>query len=231
MKKSESIGELATALNLAQQQMGGAVKDSKNPFFKSKYADLTSVIKAIKDPLCANGLSYVQFPITSTGGSGVGVETVLMHTSGQWISNEYVMPLEKATAQGAGSCITYARRYALVSLFSLPQVDDDGEASMLMVKPQEQATTVDGLANEDHSPEAKNAACATAVEKHQEALDYIRSCLAKSVGKPDDNWRAEAIAAFHTIPEADQLALWVAPSTTPSAFFTTLERKQIKRLD
>ena len=141
MKKSDSINELATALNLAQHQMGGAVKDSKNPFFNSKYADLTSVIKAIKEPLINNGLSYAQFPITSAGGNGVGVETILMHKSGQWISNEYVMPLEKATAQGAGSCISYARRYSLVSLFSLPQVDDDGEASMMRGKPEESQKT------------------------------------------------------------------------------------------
>lgn len=231
MKKSESIAELATALNLAQQQMGGAVKDSKNPFFKSSYACLTSVIKAIKDPLCANGLSYVQFPITSTGGNGIGVETVLMHTSGQWMSGEFTMPMVKSDPQAAGACLSYARRYSLSSVLGLPVADNDAESAMLRVKPQEQAITVDGLANEDHSPEAKDAACAAAVEKHQEALDYIRSCLAKSVDKPDDNWRAEAIAAFHTIPEADQLAMWVAPSTTPSAFFTTLERKQIKRLD
>ena len=79
MKKSDSITELATALNLAQQQMGGAVKDSKNPFFKSSYADLTSVIKAIKEPFANNGLSYVQFPITSEGGQGIGVETVVIH--------------------------------------------------------------------------------------------------------------------------------------------------------
>ena len=74
MNKSESIANLALALNLAQQQMGGAVKDSTNPFFKSSYADLASVIKAVKDPLCANGLSYVQFPITSAGGNGIGMD-------------------------------------------------------------------------------------------------------------------------------------------------------------
>ena len=229
MKKSDSITELAIALNLAQQQMGGAVKDSKNPFFKSSYADLTSVIKAIKEPFANNGLSYVQFPITSVGGNGVGVETILMHKSGGWIANEFVMPLSKNDAQGAASCITYARRYALQSLVGLPTVDDDGEAAMMRGKPQEQAITPDGLANEDYSLEAKDAACAAAVEKHQEALDYIRGCLAKSVGN-DDNWRSEAIAAFDTIPEADQLAMWVAPSKTPSAFFTTLERQQIKGL-
>ena len=63
MKQSESIKELAIALCIAQGQMGGAVKDSSNPFFKSSYADLTSVIKAIKEPFAQNGLSFVQLPI------------------------------------------------------------------------------------------------------------------------------------------------------------------------
>lgn len=143
MKKSDSITELATALNLAQQQMGGAVKDSKNPFFKSSYADLTSVIKAIKEPLNSNGLSYLQFPVTSAGGNGVGVETILMHKSGEWISNEYVMPLSKNDAQGAASCITYARRYALQSIVGLPTADDDGEAAMIRKKPEESQKTKD----------------------------------------------------------------------------------------
>ena len=64
MKSSEETNELALALCLAQSQMGGAVKDSANPFFKSSYADLTSVIKAIKQPFADNGLSYTQFPIS-----------------------------------------------------------------------------------------------------------------------------------------------------------------------
>ena len=61
MNKSENLNELATALCKAQNEMGGAVKDAKNPFFKSSYADLTSVIKAIKEPFNNNGLSYSQF--------------------------------------------------------------------------------------------------------------------------------------------------------------------------
>jgi hypothetical protein len=71
MKSSESINELATALCAAQSQMGGAVKDSANPFFKSSYADLTSVIKAIKQPFADNGLSYTQFPVNDESGVGV----------------------------------------------------------------------------------------------------------------------------------------------------------------
>ena len=116
MKKSPVIDELAIALCKAQSEMGGAVKDAKNPFFKSSYADLTSVIKAIKEPFANNGLSYVQFPITSEGGRGIGVKTILMHTSGQFLSEEFYLPTVKQDPQSGGSCITYARRYALQAM-------------------------------------------------------------------------------------------------------------------
>ena len=135
MKQSESITDLATALCLAQAEMGGAVKDSNNPFFKSSYADLTSVIKVIKEPFARHGLSFVQLPVTSAGGNGIGVTTMLMHSSGQWIQSEYLLPMDKVTPQGAGSAITYARRYALQSLVGIPSVDDDSEMAMYRNEP------------------------------------------------------------------------------------------------
>jgi len=128
MKQSESITDLATALCLAQAQMGGAIKDSNNPFFKSSYADLASVIRVLKEPLANNGLSFVQFPITSEGGQGIGVCTMLMHSSGQWLQGEYLLPMDKVNPQGALAAITYARRGALQSLFGIPAVDDDGNS-------------------------------------------------------------------------------------------------------
>jgi hypothetical protein len=129
MKSSESINELAAALCKAQSQMGGAVKDSSNPFFKSSYADLTSVIKAIKQPFADNGLSYTQFPVSNE--NGVGVSTRLMHTSGQWLEMEYTLPTVKKDPQASGSCISYARRYALQSIAGIPTADDDAESAML----------------------------------------------------------------------------------------------------
>lgn len=135
MKQSESIIDLASALCLAQAEMGGAIKDSNNPFFKSSYADLTSVIKVIKEPFARHGLSFVQLPVTSEGGRGVGVVTMLMHNSGQWLQSEYLLPMDKVTPQGAGSCISYARRYALQSLAGIPAVDDDSEMAMYRNEP------------------------------------------------------------------------------------------------
>lgn len=129
MKSSESIDKLANALCSAQAKMGGAVKDSANPFFKSSYADLTSVIKAIKQPFADNGLSYTQFPINGDG--GVGVVTRLMHISGQWLEADCLLPIVKKDPQASGSAITYARRYALQSIAGIPTADDDAESAML----------------------------------------------------------------------------------------------------
>ena len=160
MKQSESITDLATALCLAQAEMGGAIKDSTNPFFNSSYADLSSVIKVIKEPFAKWGLSFVQLPVTSAGGNGVGVSTMLMHKSGQWLQGEYLLPMDKLTPQGAGSAITYARRYALQSLVGIPSVDDDSELAMFGFDRNEDNTvvidmTLEGLSETVSAPPAK----------------------------------------------------------------------------
>jgi hypothetical protein len=133
MEKSESVKELATALNKAQNEMGGAAKDANNPFFKSKYADMGAVIKAVKEPFANNGLSYSQFPIND--GDKVGVETILMHSSGEWLSNQFTVKLTKQDAQGAGSVITYCKRYALQAVAGIPSEDDDGNQASKQSKP------------------------------------------------------------------------------------------------
>ncbi len=127
MNKSESIKGLAVAMAKAQSEMGGAHKGENNPFFKSKYADLKAVVKAVKEPFANNGLSYVQFPIESNG--RIGVETILMHSSGEWLSNSFTVQLSKQDAQGAGSAITYCRRYGLQAVAGIPSDDDDGNAA------------------------------------------------------------------------------------------------------
>lgn len=127
MEKSESIKNLAMAMSKAQGEMGGAVKAKNNPFFKSKYADLSAVIQAVKEPFANNGLSYVQFPINDN--EKIGVETILMHSSGEFLSTSYTVKANKQDAQGAGSVITYCRRYALQSIAGIPSEDDDGNGN------------------------------------------------------------------------------------------------------
>ncbi len=136
MNKSDTIVELAKAMSLAQGEMGGAHKGANNPFFKSKYADLGAVIEAVKEPFAKHGLSYVQFPIEDNG--RVGVETILMHSSGEWMSNKFTVQLSKQDAQGAGSAITYCRRYGLQAVAGIPSEDDDGNAASPAAKKPDQ---------------------------------------------------------------------------------------------
>ena len=128
MERSESIKHLAAALNKAQAEMSGAKKGATNPFFKSKYADLNSVVDAVRIPFSENGLSYSQFPIMDE--NRVGVETILMHESGEFIASTLTLPTGKLDAQAAGSAITYARRYSLQAVAGIPAEDDDGNASV-----------------------------------------------------------------------------------------------------
>ena len=130
MNKSESIAGLAAALAKAQGAMKGAVKDSANPFFKSKYADLASVVEAIRAAFSANGLSYVQ-TVQSSDLDEVRVETMILHSSGEWIScGVLALPVSKNDAQGYGSALTYARRYSLSAAVGVAPEDDDGNAAV-----------------------------------------------------------------------------------------------------
>lgn len=126
--QSQTVGKLAEALSKAQGEMEGAVKDSTNPFFKNKYADLSSVMAAVKDPFSKNGLSVVQ--LTEGDGNTCGVTTILLHSSGEWIKGKISARPVKADPQGIGSCLTYLRRYSLSAIAGVCPEDDDGnEAS------------------------------------------------------------------------------------------------------
>lgn len=126
-EQSEQINELAGALSKAQGKITGALKDSANPFFKSKYADLASVWDACRAALSDNGLAVIQ--LTESDDSGVYVVTTLAHSSGQWVRSRLRLTPKDSTPQGMGSAITYGRRYALAAMVGVAQVDDDGNAA------------------------------------------------------------------------------------------------------
>ncbi len=136
MNKSESITNLAKALVVAQAEIKTAKKDSANPFFKSKYADLSEVIDSVKEPLNKNGISFLQIVTTE------GVETMLLHTSGEFISGTTPVVVAKQNdPQALGSAITYAKRYGLQAITGLPTEDDDGEKAMNRAKQETTQTT------------------------------------------------------------------------------------------
>jgi hypothetical protein len=126
--QSDNIAELGIALAKAQSQNGTVHKDAKNPFFKSNYASLAQVWETVRPALTANGLSVVQLP--SQDEKGYYVESMLIHSSGQWIKCRTYMKPVKEDPQGIGSLISYARRYALQSLVMVCPDDDDGELAM-----------------------------------------------------------------------------------------------------
>jgi len=128
MNQSSSIAALAAALAKAQAEMSGATKDSANPYFKSKYADLQSVWSACRKPLTDNGLSVIQ--TSQPTKHGLMLVTTLAHSSGEWIRGYMPILAKDATAQSQGSGITYARRYALAAICGVYQADDDAEAAV-----------------------------------------------------------------------------------------------------
>lgn len=118
---------IITALLNAQKEFPTVKKEDTNPFFKSSYAGLPSVLEVVLPVLNKHGLVVSQSPITL--GDRIGVETTIYHTSGEFIESEFTLNLAKNDPQGAGSAITYARRYALVSILGL-NVDEDDDGNV-----------------------------------------------------------------------------------------------------
>ncbi|MDF1769864.1 ERF family protein [Maricaulis sp.] len=198
MQRSESIAALAAALAAAQAEMEAARKDSTNPHFKSSYADLRSAWEACRGPLTKNGLAIAQFACTEEGGAGV--ETVLTHKSGEWMSEKLILPIGKRDAQGCGSAITYARRYALMAIAGVAADDDDGnEAS----KGQPAA----------ERPAAKPRSAVKAAEagKAPKAADPSKPAAIAPVSEADPDIRAWAgtfANAIKVAPTTDAMDAW-----------------------
>lgn len=128
MKTSETIGKIASALLKSQKEMGAVTKDSKNPYFKSKYADINSMLDVAIPVLNANGI-FVTQPANSDGVNNF-VETVLTHESGEFIASGPLKLEPPKDMQQLGAAITYARRFSLQSLLGLRAEDDDGETAV-----------------------------------------------------------------------------------------------------
>lgn len=170
MMMSPTIGELAQALAKAQGAMSSAKKTASNPFFKSKYAPLSSIVDAIKAPLSSNGLAYTQ--TTEIGDdSAVIIETVLLHVSGEWISGKLRMMPAKTDPQGVGSCITYARRYGLQAIVGIDaDNDDDGNASTGADREVEVKNAIQETAKDRFDPRAPRRTASPVTPTHDAAF-------------------------------------------------------------
>lgn len=132
--------QIASAFVKAKREFGPALKQSLNPHLKNKYADLGACLEAVDDALLNNGIAL--FQETFEDASGVTVETVLMHESGESIRfGKLRVPAVKQDAQGYGSALTYARRYSLITACGIAPEDDDGNAAA--ARPAKRANPVD----------------------------------------------------------------------------------------
>ena len=133
--ESNTLGKLYDALAKAQLEMLPAKTSSDNPFFKSKYADLSEVVRSSRKPLANQSLSVIQRILPKKDG-GMMLYTRLGHASGEWIESKMPIKLDKPGIQSFGSSLTYLRRYmyaAMVGVVASGE-DDDGELAMQGVK-------------------------------------------------------------------------------------------------
>ena len=129
MQTSDSIGKLALALSKAQSEMKPARKDAINPYFNSRYADLSACLEVAIPALTAHELSVVQ--VSGTYDNHVTIETILMHSSGEWIRGTLAMKPKDMSPQAIGAAISYGRRYAYQAMVGIADEDDDGNSSSI----------------------------------------------------------------------------------------------------
>src|SRR5215469_8884993 len=129
MRNSESIATMAPALVAALAQIEGAAKSAVNPHFRSRYANLETVVEASRPILAARGIAVLQGAGCMSEGH-LTLTTRLLHISGEWIEDTFEIPLAKQDPQAALAALTYARRGALMAILGMPAVDDDGETAM-----------------------------------------------------------------------------------------------------
>ena len=123
-ERSSDIKDLAMALSKFQSQVTNSAKNAKG-VYNNKYSDLAEVWNTIRNPLTDNNLSVFQSPYNE--GDQVGVETILLHTSGQFMRRRFSCVPTKKDIQSLGGCISYIRRYTLTSILGIAQEDNDGQ--------------------------------------------------------------------------------------------------------
>jgi hypothetical protein len=162
MLQSDSIAKITLALSKAQAALRAAKRDSANPFFKSKYADLQEVIEAIREPFAANELAFTQFTDFSKE-EGPVLVTQISHSSGEWMRGVYpITGKDISDPQKLGAATTYARRFALKAAVGLAEEDDDGN-SISHKPPPRQLTTAPAPIKKDE-PKAEPITTVSASE-------------------------------------------------------------------
>lgn len=174
MKTSESIQDLYKALITAQGQFHSADKNATNPHFRSHYADLTSIVKAARGPLMANGLGFVQMPFDREGHAYL--MTRIIHTSGQFMESEVRIRTSKDDAQAFGSALSYFKRYALQAALGIVTEDEDDDGEAASQKPQ---APIQNYAK----PQAPVAQVSTTLPKAKADHIWVKAVVPKELGQ------------------------------------------------
>lgn len=201
---------IAAALVKAQKGFSPALKTSTNPHFRSKYADLSACVEAVIDSLNANGIMLMQQ--TSEDGTGVTVETIFIHESGEQIgSGKLHVPASKQDPQGYGSALTYARRYSLMAACGIAPEDDDGNAASRSEKPKFQSVSKDTFDQQEPEEQA-----------------FLREIAADVVALLDEERNDEAVAKLEgSHLDADQkTAIWSLFNSKQRSTIKTIKEKK-----
>lgn len=193
-QRSPSLEHLATALAKAQAKIETASKDANNTHFGSRYADLASVWSACREALTSEGLSVVQLPCGE--GERVGLTTMLLHASGQWMSSTIYATPDRKGPQAVGSVLTYLRRYSLAAAVGVAPDDDDGEAATDRAPAPSndngrRIATQPRTASVQSSPGAQAASPAPSSSEKMASLQQMRKyhALRESMGVSEDEGR------------------------------------------
>jgi hypothetical protein len=195
MKTSESIKNLTKSLLKAQTQMGSAKKDAKNPFFKSKYADLPTVMEVVKGPLNDSGILILQ-PASHRDGKNFITTTLIHGETGEFMSSETEVVCSKANdPQIFGAAQTYARRFGLQAMLFIPAEDDDGNYASGKTVARNASSSESEAASTETAAQVK-ASPGTSVEplkkssfrKTKPATEVVASASATSVAITDEEW-------------------------------------------
>lgn len=185
MKQSETITKLSAALVKVQEHIQPIAKDRENTHFRNKYATLDAIMESIRAPLASVELAIVQgggAPVSDINGAviAIGVETMLVHSSGEFISSVITLPIAQASPQAVGSAITYGRRYGVASLLALTTEEDDDANHATAASANAGAVDFKKLTPAKPAPVLDKAA----VEK---ALDVVSTDCPKCGGPTWDN--------------------------------------------
>lgn len=201
------MNHLAVALVNAQKEMENPGFDSQNPHFKSKYASLLAVCDAVIPVFNKHGISVTQWPVCKVAGERIlaGCKTVLLHDTGEREEHECLLPLDKPNAHGAGSCITYARRYSLMAIAGVVgDEDDDANASVKQYAP----APLSG---------ARENITAAQLEKVERVANSALDAF--TAGLPEEVYK---IVHENTLDSEEKLALWT--------YFDRTQRTTLKKI-